>query len=404
MNRLIRVGLIGCGCRGGDILKDILLPMYEEGVRVLFVCDEYEDRAKKGADLVQEVTGESACATADAQTVLRAKEVEAVIIATAWEAHVDLAVEAMKAGKYVGLEVGGAYSIEDCWRLVDTYEKTGTELMFLENCCYGDRELMTLNMVKSGLFGEVVYCEGGYCHDLREEVTRGKENRHYRLRNYLNRNCDNYPTHALGPISRVLDINCGNRFVSLVSVASASKGLAAYMRNHDMEKGLEEVTFKQGDVVNTVIRCAEGQMVTLTLDTTLPRTYSRRFSVRGVKGGYFEDTDSVFEDGKHNQYEWEPASIWGNAKEYEEEYRHELWRGYMPRGGHGGMDWLLFHAFFESVEKQEHPPIDVYDAATWMAVTALSEQSIAKGNIPVDFPDFTKGNWRCKGETYTKIK
>ena len=154
-----------------------------------------------------------------------------------------------------------------------------------------------------------------------------------------------------------------------------------------------EAEFQQGDVVNTVIRCAGGQLITLTLDTTLPRTYSRRFSVRGVKGGYFEDTDSVFEDGKHNEHEWEPSALWGNAKEYEGKYEHELWRGYMPRGGHGGMDWLLFREFFEAVKNNAYPSIDVYDAVTWMAVTALSEESIKKGSVSIEFPDFTEGAW-----------
>jgi hypothetical protein len=136
----------------------------------------------------------------------------------------------MKAGKYVGVEVGGAYSVDDCWRLVRTYEETGVPCMLMENCCYGRQELLVLNMVKQGLFGDIVHCQGGYRHDLREEITNGRENRHYRLRNYMNRNCENYPTHELGPIAKILGINRGNRMVSLVSMSSQAKGLHEYIQ------------------------------------------------------------------------------------------------------------------------------------------------------------------------------
>ncbi len=135
----------------------------------------------------------------------------------------------MRAGKYTAVEVAGAYSVEDCWKLVRTHEETGVPCMMLENCCFGRDELMVLNMVRRGLFGEVVHCQGGYRHDLREEVSTGREMRHYRFRNYLYRNCENYPTHELGPIANVLDINRGNRMLTLVSVASKSAGLHEYL-------------------------------------------------------------------------------------------------------------------------------------------------------------------------------
>lgn len=149
-------------------------------------------------------------------------------IAVSWEAHAEVAVAAMHAGKYVGLEAGGAYSIDDCCKLVRTYEETGTELMLMENCCYGRRELMALNMARKGVLGNIMHCSGAYCHDLREEITSGREIRHYRLRNYIHRNCENYPTHEIGPIAKILDINNGNRFLTLCSVSSAAMGLHEY--------------------------------------------------------------------------------------------------------------------------------------------------------------------------------
>lgn len=266
--------------------------------------------------------------------------------------------------------------------------------MMLENCCYGKRELMVKNMVEQGVFGDIVHCDGGYCHDLRKEIAYGEENRHYRLRNYLHRNCENYPTHELLPIGKILRINDGNRFLSLVSVSSCAKGLHQYIvDNKGAEDKLATAAFRQGDVVTTVLRCANGETVRITLDTTLPRTYSRQFTIRGTKAAYFEDTDSIFMDGKDNGAEFCPSRLWGNAKEYEAEYNHPLWKDYTTIDTHGGMDYLVLRAFFESVMQGIEPPIDVYDMATYISISVLSEDSIAKGGVQVTVPDFTNGKW-----------
>lgn len=392
--RKVKIGMIGFGKRGVNLLECVLLPMSEDKFEINAVCDTYEDRMNWAADTVAEKTGKRPFATLDYREILTRDDIEAVVITSAWESHIDIAVAAMKAGKYVGMEVGGAYSLEECWRLVNTFEETGTYCMLLENCCYGKRELMALNMARLGVFGNIVHCSGGYCHDLRYEVSNGNEIRHYRLRNYMNRCCENYPTHEVGPIAKLLNINNGNRMVSLTSTASCAKGLHDYIIKEKGEQHpLAEVEFAQGDIVTTVIKCAKGQTVTITLDTTLPRSYSRGFTVRGTKGAYFEDTDSIFLDNEHREYEFNAKGLWGNAETYEEKYQHPLWRDYIPQGGHDGMDWMEFCAFFEAVSENKRPPIDVYDAAAYMAVTALSEQSIACGGAVVAVPDFTRGKW-----------
>lgn len=393
----VNVGFIGLGARGLGLLKDVVLPMAQ--VSVVAVCDFYEDRAQKGAEAVNEATGMMPACETDYKKVIDNPQVNTIIIATAWGSHVDIAVDSMLAGKAVAMEVGGAYSIEDCWKLVNTYEETKTPFMFLENCCFGRREMMVLHMVKQGLFGEVVHCSGGYHHDLRYEIAFGKENRHYRLSNYKNRNAENYPTHELGPIAKVLDINHGNRLISLTSTASKAAGLHDYiMRKKSDDEELKNTVFEQGDVVTTAIKCAHGQTITLTLDTTLPRFYSRGFTVRGTRGMYEEATDSVFldneEDAKYD-FAWRKQKG-GNAGELAEAYDHPVWKAYLEagvKGTHDGMDWLEFRTFFDCLLKDEPMPVDVYDAATWMAVTALSEQSIAQGSAPVAFPDFTRGKW-----------
>ena len=392
----VRTAVVGLGCRGQAILDGLLLGM--DNVQVTAVCDSYEDRTENGACSVERAYGKRPFASTDYREVISRSDVDAVLILSAWESHVPIAIEAMEQGKAVGMEVGGAYSVDDCWRLVRSQERTGAPFMFLENCCYGQKEMMVMHMVREGLFGQVVHCAGGYCHDLRSEVAGGRENRHYRLRNYLNRNCENYPTHELGPIAQVLDINRGNRMLSLVSMSSMAAGINDYAARHpEVDQKLTTARFCQGDVVNTLIRCAGGQTISLTLDTTLPRPYSRCFTVKGTRGMYMEDNDSVYLDTDFTEADhWTWDKQWGNAARYLEKYQHPVWADYLKngiRGGHGGMDGLVYDAFFEAVRKGEPCPIDVYDAAAWMCITPLSEQSIAMGSHPVAIPDFTGGAW-----------
>ena len=392
----LNVGIVGLGVRGYWLMKDVILLM--PGVKVTAVCDVYEDRNERAAKLTEEVCGHVPATETDYKKLIARDDVDVVVVSCAWESHIKVAIDAMKAGKPVGMEVGGSYSVKECWDLVDTYEATQTPFMFLENCCYGRRELMALNMVKQGLFGDIVHCRGGYMHDLREEVREGEKNRHYRLRNYIHRNCENYPTHELGPIARILNINHGNRMLTLTSMASRSAGIQEYIKDRmsDDEK-LMNTRFAQGDVVNTMIKCAGGETILLTLNTSLPRFYSRDFTVCGTKGMYEEENDTVFVDKKYTaEEEWDFKANWGNAKDYEKDYEHPIWQKFLNdgvQGGHGGMDWLVFEAFFESIRNGEPCPIDVYDAASWMCISALSEESIAMGGHPVAIPDFTNGEW-----------
>ena len=305
----------------------------------------------------------------------------------------------------VALEVGGSSDLQSLWDLVDTYEKTKTPLMFMENCCYGRLELMTLNMAQNNVLGEIVYAHGAYAHDLRDEITYGKINRHYRLNNYIKRNSENYPTHEIGPIAKILNINNGNRFLSLSSHASKSVGLNNFLENHDKSK-LElpnNIKFNQGDIVTTQILCANGELISIKLDTTLPRYYSREFYIQGTKGLVNGENLSVFlesDTSTENHFNWN--NNFNNLDKYYEKYEHPIWREYLNNGvraGHDGMDYLVFKAFADALLEGKKMPIDVYDAATWMAITALSEQSLATGSQVQNFPDFTRGKWIYEQDT-----
>ncbi len=395
-----RVGQIGLGGRGMGHLSGIFCE--RDDVVVTYVCDVYEDRCAAAVKMVEEKNGNTPKSTTNYKEVCESPDVDVVIVTSAWENHIPACVYAMECGKQVATEVGGAYSIDDCWKLVNTYEKTGIHCMMLENCCYDRNEMMVMKMVREGLFGKIVHCEGGYQHDLRGEVSHGAENRHYRLRNYQNRCCENYPTHELGPIAKILDINRGNRMLKLVSMASGAWGLNAFAEAHDdVDPALRSYPFKQGDVVKTLIQCAHGETICLTLDTTLPRYYSRNFTIRGTKGFFGETENMVYIDGKCVEF---GHDNFNNVGEYRKEWEHPVWKHFEEegvKGGHGGMDWLVFDAYFSALRDGMVPPIDTYDTAAWMAITPLSEISIANGSMPVDVPDFTRGMWTHRTDKNT---
>ena len=382
----VRVIVAGLGNRGFGLVWTVEnLPNAE----VVAVCDSYEPKIERFIKDRKEKNIPICPIYRDFKDCIDNVKADAVIIATAWDKHVEHSIYAMEKGITVGCEVGGLYSIDAAWELVKCQERTKTPFMFLENCCFGKIELLALNMKRKGVLGEIVHCEGGYRHDLRHEIIGGANGSHYRFMQYKNRNCENYPTHEIGPIAKLLDVNCGNRFVSLFSMASKSRGLKEYVKMQGLDE-FKDVTFNQGDVVTTLIKCANGETVKITLDTTVPRFYSRGFLVEGTKGVISEDCDAVYLEsdvGRHRR-----VDFLGSVEKHYEKYCHPIWEKGVKADVHGGIDNIIMGVFINAVQNNKPMPINVYDAATWMSISALSEQSIATGQA-VAFPDFTNGKW-----------
>jgi predicted dehydrogenase len=400
-DRKVRVAVIGTGLRGRSLLR---LVLQRSDTEVPAVCDIEADALQRATDMVSEARGGAPEAYGngeeDFRNLLARDDVDAVIIATPWLWHTPMAVAAMRAGKAVGVEVPAAVTVQQCWDLVQTSEETGQPCMMMENVCYR-RDVMTiLNMVGEGLFGEVLHCQGGYQHDLRNikfqpGVQFGPGARSeavWRTKHSVSRNGDVYPTHGCGPVANYLRINYGNRFATLTSTATKSRGLHNYIVEHGGEDHPNaDVEFALGDIVTTVIRTANGETAILMHDTNLPRPYSLNFRVQGTKGIWMSDNRSVYLEGVSPEpHRWEPF------ENYQERYDHPLWKRWeadATGAGHGGMDFFVVHAFVESVKRQVPTPQDVYAAATLSVISPLSEQSIAKGSAPMEFPDFTGGRW-----------
>ena len=405
MENKLKIGFIGLGQRGaafgmtdgsigllGNVLKNT------DDVIVTVICDKYQERLDAAAAKIVAAGYPVPMQTTNYKDVMNAG-IDAIIISTSWDMHVKVALEGMRAGIPVAMEVGGTYNIDDCWKLVDCYEETGTPIFFMENCCYNKDEALVTALVRKGLMGEVAYCQGYYAHDLREEIAGGIDTHHYRLQEYTNHNCENYPTHQLGPIAKILNITSGNRFTKLVSMSSKAIGLHEYvMNNLKYRDRLGDRVFKQGDVTTTMIECENGETIFLKLDTTLPRLYERGVTVSGTKGFYCQTTESVILDGTYDHEKAEYKDAFFNQKNYDE-YLPQDWKNITAeqlKAGHGGMDYIMLKHFFRCLRENTPMEIDVYDAVTWMSVTALSEQSIAQGYVPVECPDFTRGKYKTR--------
>lgn len=417
LNDKLKVGLIGVGLRGTNHLENLL---HRDDVMISAICDIDSNRISIALEKIAKLGKEKPKVfdknEYDYKNLLELDSVEAVIISTPWLWHTRMAKDAMYAGKYTGLEVSAANTLEECWDLVNVHEQTGAHLMILENVNYRRDILAVLNMVKQNVFGELVHFRCGYQHDLRfvmlndgksaygkgvEFGDKGISESVWRTRHSILRNADVYPTHGVGPIATMCDINRGNRFVSLTSNATKSRG----MHNYIVENGGKNhpnatVKFKMGDIITSTIETANGETIIVTHDVHLPRPYSLGFRVQGTKGLWEKDGDRIYIEGISNPHKWE------DSKEWLEKYDHPLWKKYGARAmgaGHGGMDFFVIHAFIESAKQNIAPPMDVYDAAAWSAITPLSEISIENNGEPQNFPDFTRGLW-LKRKPYDWVK
>jgi hypothetical protein len=391
----VRMGLIGCGGRGSEMLKDFL---GVEGLAVTAVCDVVKDAALHAQATVERAGQHPPAVYAsgdhDFENLLRRDDVDFAYIPTPWEWHVPMALAAMNNGKHAFVEVPAAATLEDCWKLVDTSEKTRRHCIMMENCCYGYNELMVLNMIRAGLFGDLLYGEGAYLHDLRRLLFEDRSEGLWRRLPHTRRNGNLYPTHGLGPVANYMGINRGDRFDYLVSMSTPQRGLDAWRAAHvpkDSPKWKEK--YICGDLNTSLIKTANGLVITLQHDVVNPHPYDRTNLIAGVKGIFRDYPPRIyFDDPKAEEYT--------PIDKFKAEYEHPLWKheGELARklGGHGGMDFLMLYRMIECMHKGLAPDLDVYDAAAWSAPGPLSEASVAQGSAPVKFPDFTRGRWKEK--------
>jgi len=392
----VRIGIIGIGGRGLAAVARLRLI---EGVEIKALCDKYQDRVDLGQKSIKEAGLPPAKEYAGNEEIWRdmvlRNDLDLVYICTPRGLHTKMAVLAMETGKHSATEMPALSTLEDGWQLVETSERTRKHCMMLENCCYDFFELLILNMVRQGLFGEIIHAEGGYIHDqLEMNFTKNLKTGMWRLKESQHRNANLYPTHGLGPLCQVMNINRGDRMVYMTSTASndfqMGKKAAELAKKDDFYKQFDTNSYR-GNMNTSVIRTEKGRTILLQYDITSPRPYSRLHLISGTKGVSIKYP--------------EPPRIAFSHEWLSEEKMKEIWEKYTPQivnrvgemakkiGGHGGMDFLMDWRLIDCLRNGMPLDQDVYDAASWSSIVPLSEWSVANGSNPIKIPDFTCGSY-----------
>lgn len=389
-----RIGLIGLGGRGTSLLGNLLAA----NAQVVAVCDVVQEKAEHGAQLVaakgQKRPQIYTHGPQDYESLLRQSDIDFVIVATPWSWHAPMAIAAMLSGKDVAVEVPAVTSLEDCWRIVRTSEDTRKHCIMLENCCYGYNETLILRMVHNGEFGDLLYGEGAYLHDLREELFSHAGEGLWRRTEHTKADGNLYPTHGLGPVANYMRIQRGDRFDHLVSMSAPQRGLDRYRKEKlspDDPRWKEH--YVTGDLNTSLIKTANGLTITVKHGVSTPHPYSRINLIAGTKGLFEDYPPRIYFDGMNKEEAWGTLDVWKH-------YEHPLWKreGELAQklGGHGGMDFIMIDRLLDCVRQGLPPDMDVYDAAAWSSIGPLSIESVSRGSSPIDVPDFTRGGWHIR--------
>jgi len=391
---VVRIGFVGVGLQGTAHVENFLKI---DGVEITAVCDIIENRVVRAQELAvaagrKRPAGYS-LGPRDFERLCDRPDLDLVFCSTSWEWHVPVCVAAMESDKHTATEVPMALTVDDCWRLVETSERTRRHCVMMENCNYDRFEMMVLNMVKQGVFGELLHARCGYLHDLRAVKHDLEGEGSWRRAHSQTTNGDLYPTHGLGPVAQCFGINRGNSFTTLSSFGTKSRGLKLYaLERFGHESPQAEEEFVLSDVVTTVLKTASGETVVVTHDTSSPRPYSRDYLIQGTRGlarKYPEPR--IYLEGRSDPHRWDSVG------DYLEEYDHPVWRRLEERSrgaGHGGMDFIEDFRLVEALLEGRPVDMDVYDGAMMSAVVELSGRSIERGGEPLPFPDFTRGRWK----------
>lgn len=387
----VRLGIIGVGGRGTSLLNDLLAV---DKVQIKAICDLVPDKVAHAQKLVTSAGQPEPAGFSKGEwdfKNLNQLELDIVYIATPWNWHVPMALDVMKNGKHAAVEVPTCTTLQECWDVVNTSEATRKHCVILENCCYGEMEMMVLGMVHDGLFGTITHGEGAYLHDLRKILTANEGEGLWRRVPHMKRNGDLYPTHGLGPVAHYMDVHRGDRFDYMVSLSSQEASLGEFVKETfpagDPKRSEKYVC---GDMNTSIIKTVKGRTILVQHNVVSPRPYSRLNHISGTKGMFADYPPRIFIDGEGKE-EWQPIDS------FRDKYQHPLWKtgGDMARktGGHGGMDYIMNFRLMDCIKRGLPPDIDVYDAAAWSAPTPLSEASVAANGASQKFPDFTRGKW-----------
>jgi len=390
----VRIGFVGIGGQGSVHVENLLTL---EGVEIKALCDIVPEKVGTWQQKIRELGRPEPRAYTrgphDFERLCAEEELDLVFTATPWEWHVPVLLAAMHNGKHGASEVPIAYTVDDCWALVEAAERSKKHCVMMENCCYDRLEMLALNLARKGLLGELMHGECGYDHDLRSVKFATDGEGLWRRAHATRRNGNLYPTHGLGPIAQAMGINRGNQFDYLVSMSTPSRGLQLWQKEHlASDDPRRNERYVLGDVNVSLIRTMRGQTIFLSHDTNLPRPYSRKYILQGTRGLVEGYPRRVYIEGMSKAEDrWDPIEGWF------ESHDHPLWKSEKVRtasAGHGGMDWLEDWRLINCLREGQPTDQNVYDGAAWSVIGPLTEWSVKNGGRPIQVPDFTRGRWR----------
>ena len=392
---VVRVGFVGVGLQGTEHVKNLLSL---DGVDLRAVCDIAPDKVARAQTLAKDAGKREpkgfTRGSRDFERLCAEEDLDLVYTATPWEWHVPVMLAAMKNGKHAATEVPAAQTVQDCWKLVETAEKEQKHCVLMENCCYDRPEMMVLHMLRRGLFGESMHAEVGYQHDLRAIKFETRDEGLWRRAHATRLNANLYPTHGLGPAAQAMGINRGDQFDYLVAMATKSRGLQDFQREHlPADDPRRRENYVLGDVNTSMIKTKQGRTIYLVHDTNLPRPYARYNLFQGSKGIYSGFPPRFYFDGQTPEHRYKPLD------DFAAEWDHPLWKAdrvVNAKNGHGGMDFLEDLRLIECLQQGLPTDFDVYDAAAWSCMVELTEASLTARSKAVDVPDFTRGKWQSR--------
>lgn len=402
---VVRIGLIGLGRRATRAIKRF---MFIDGIEIKALCDTTNYNIDTFQDIIvqhNKLKATEYIGTDAWKEVCEREDIDLLYICTDWQSHAQIAVYGMENNKHVAIEVPAATTVDECWLLVDTCERTRRHCMMLENCCYDRFELATLNMVQNGLLGQIVHGEGAYIHDLRKlNFTEGGYNDDWQKRYYAQHTGNIYPTHGLGPICQAMNIHRGDKLEYLVSMSTNQFGITEYVKNNFGEDRPESTTnYMLGDMNTTLIKTNKGRTIMLQHDMTSPRPYSRIHLLSGTKG-YLQKYPIEMITLEPNAEEALSLSDMNNLLgEYEHPFRKKYGKLADEVADSRARDFVMDSRLIYCLQNGLSLDQDVYDAAEWSCIVELSEKSVLKGSIPVSIPDFTRGDWdRLEGLQFSE--
>lgn len=386
-----RIAIVGLGGRGTSLLKNLVAT----DAQIVALCDIVESKVRAAQQIADKAgKGKPELFYGNDHSyeqLMKRTDIDLVIVSTSWTWHAPISLAAMENGKHAAMEVPGVTTLEDCWKIIDTSERTRRHCMILENCCYGYNETLILRMAHAGELGELLYGEGAYLHDLREILFANESEGLWRRADHTKRDGNLYPTHGLGPIANCMQVQRGDRFHHLVSMSTMQRGLELYRKEHvpaNDPKWNEK--YICGDMNVSMIKTEKGRTITVKHDVVNPRPYSRVNMLAGTRGLFEDYPPRIYVEGQPGGEAYGTLDAW-------KKYEHPLWskEGDAARksGGHGGMDYIMLYRLVQCLKQGLAPDMDVYDCAAWGSIYPLSVQSVARSSMPVEVPDFTRGKW-----------